>query len=225
MLVAAVSLVVAGALTVLQLVRAHFISYFQYKLFNGLIVAFAVLLVFAVCVSVAELASRRHVRARKATVVTSVAFLCAALVILSGLPTGGKKALVGQAFASDAFRSGLELAAASPAPGIPRLASASRLMESGPCEVPFYLAAAQGDPGRGEASQWAMSLSGTWTARASTIMNYFFAHDVTTPSGPSQELIVLLGQDDARCAIVAPSVRATLSASVLADYGDRILTW
>jgi hypothetical protein len=224
-LVAAVALLEASGLTAIQLIRAHFISYFQYKLFNGLILVFAVLLAFCVSVWIAEMASRRVIAVRKAAAATAVALLCAALVVLSGFPTGGKQSLAGQAFASDAFRSSLDAAADNPAPGVERLALASALMETGPCVSPFYLAAASGDFGRGESSQWAMSLSGSWTMRGSEVSNYYFAHDVAQATDPSTELRVLLRQDNERCAIVAPSVRSSLDAGLLDRYGDRILTW
>ena len=224
-LVTVVALVEAAGLTAIQLIRAHFISYFQYKLFNGLILVFAVVLAFAVSLWIADIASRRNIAVRRVGTATAVAVLCAALVTFSGLPTGGKQSLAGQAFASDAFRSSLDAAAANPAPGIERLAAASDLMTTRPCVLPFYLAAAPGDFGRGESSQWAMSLSGSWTMRGSEVTNYYFAHDIAQPSNPSTELRVLLRQDGARCAIVAPSVRSGLKAALLDEYGDRILTW
>lgn len=90
-LVTAVALVEAIGLTVVQLIRAHFISYFQYKLFNGIILVFAVVLAFCASVWIAEVASRRVIAVRKAAAATAVALLCASLVALSGLPTGGKQ--------------------------------------------------------------------------------------------------------------------------------------
>jgi hypothetical protein len=156
-LVAAVALAEGIGLTIVQPSRAHFISYFEYKLFNGLILDFAVVLVLTVSLWIAEVTSRRVAAERRTIVVTPIALKSVALIVLSGFPTGGKLALAGQAFAGDAFRSNLDAAADNPAPGVDRVIAAPALIKTRPCVSPFYLAAAPGDFGRGESSHWAMS--------------------------------------------------------------------
>ena len=80
-LVTVVALVEAAGLKAIQLIRAHFISYFQYKLFNGLILVFAVVLAFAVSLWIADIASRRNITVRRmgTATETAVAVCCAVL--------------------------------------------------------------------------------------------------------------------------------------------------
>ena len=72
-LVTVVALVEAAGLKAIQLIRAHFISYFQYKLFNGLILVFAVVLAFAVSLWIADIASPRNIAVWRVGTATATA--------------------------------------------------------------------------------------------------------------------------------------------------------
>lgn len=224
--VAGLGLLEGIALLAMQLIHVHMISYFQFKFFNGLILAFAVVLALAASLLIAELIPHGVPKGRRAITLVAVGLTCVALVALSGLPTAGKVSLAGQAFPSDAFRNGLNASAATPSAAIGRIAAAASVMQSHPCEVPFYLPADADDMNPGVSDQWAMAISNIWTARGSMVMNYYFAHSGKySPENAFEHLAVLLGQDPSRCAVVAPAVREKMDADILQRYGSRILSW
>lgn len=216
--VAFVGLAEGLGLLALQLIRAHFISYFQYKIFNALTPIFVILLVVVVSgwlarkvapgMALARRSSDGKVTApaRSLRRVASVALICIAAVCYSGIPTGGAKSLVGLQFPGEAFQLGLEAGAANVGPGLDRLINASQVMAGEPCIRPFYFAGVEGDFALGESNQWAMSLSSTWTERGSDITTRFFEQAAAgqTPTTADE----LLASDSARCAVVAPASAA-----------------
>lgn len=85
-LVTVVALVEAAGLKTIQFIHAHFISYFQHKLFNGLILVFAVVLAFALSsLWIADIASPRNIGVRRMGTATETAVAVCCVVLCAAL--------------------------------------------------------------------------------------------------------------------------------------------
>jgi hypothetical protein len=226
MVVTLTALVESALLIGVQLLRAHELSYFQYKFLDAVFLIFAIALGLVLCVAIArftELSSRVGVWA------SSVAVL---MLVVAGVGVGSSfqyrdlSSLLSLRLDGMSFRAGLATAGAHPTASMERLVNAARVMGSLPCDRPVYVASLAGDQNLGASNQWALSLSSTWTLDTGTIDNALFPLDVEVQGTNVNPIIrTILDGHRTRCAIVAPEVLRTVSASVRATFGHRILSW
>lgn len=224
--VAGIASIETGVLIALQLRESTELSYYQYKFIYGATMILAILLLTLVGAWMARRRAGRKSGLNRALAAVAVTILALGLTTYSGVVKVPTPALVAMEAPGVTFRDGLMVAAASANSSTTRLLKASTIMQSWPCARPVYVAGMAGDLPNEQANQWVMAFSGTWTGLSGPINNFMF-HIHATPSKDTAPKIVkaLLSQSEARCVIVAPQVKAKMSAEVLAQFESRILTW
>jgi len=227
------ALVVAGTVIGVQLARVGELSYFQFKLLNGLFLVFAVLLVVLGAVWSAETFVRyatAGAEARRRRVLGSW-FPFAVVTLVAAAPVVGSIADIETGTPLDkAIRSGIDFRTAFVAsahqfePAATRVLAAAAVSGGG-CAQPVLIDDT-GDLASLPAAQWSMALSGTWTTGSAELTRELWGGGLQTPPERLPAAVAqALEADPGVCVVVRPEAIEPVLSAVAEDDRARILSW